>query len=218
MGKKIAFSGSSGAGKTTLVEYISGLSGIKHISGSSGQLKTEGDKLFVSRMGYPGGGHSGVIRYSALNPEYGIANQKLLQLRRAQMIADNEEFITDRSPIDNFAYFVNQVGYHPMVDDIMTESFLGDCLAAWENLDYVVFVKAVQPREVERNGSRVANRYYQKAIDAQFEYWLKFFQETSMDGPEVLIIDYWDLDQRKEAVINFLGLENEIPNAGSGSN
>lgn len=204
--RKVAFSGSSGSGKTTLVEFAAFACKLTHISGSAGDVKKEGDKMLIDEMlQYPGGGHVGVIRFSALNPEYGVMNQKMLQMRRRELIMENENFITDRSPIDNLTYMVNQVGYHPMVTDAMIEEFAKDCLSAWEELTHVVYVKAVQPKEVEVNGSRVANAWYQKAIDAQFEYWLKnYFLKNSLEGPKVLVIDYWDLDKRKEAVLEFL--------------
>jgi hypothetical protein len=85
------------------------------------------------------------------------------------------------------------------------EEFMKECLEAWEELTHVIYVKAVQPNEVEKNGSRVANRYYQKAIDAQFEYWLvNFFVKNAQVGPKILTLDMWDLDTRKEVVTEFL--------------
>lgn len=203
---KVAFSGSSGSGKTTLVTFVAEKLGLAHISGSAGDVKKEGDKMLIDDiLQYPGGGHVGVIRYSALNPEYGLMNQKMLQMRRRELIMENDNFITDRSPIDNLTYMVNQVGYHPMVSDAIIAEFAKDCLSAWEELTHVVYVKAVQPSEVETNGSRVANSWYQKAIDAQFEYWLNnYFRKHSVAGPEVLVIDFWDLEKRKELVIDFL--------------
>jgi hypothetical protein len=203
---KIAFSGSSGSGKTTLVTFVAETLGLTHISGSAGDVKKEGDKMIVDEVfKYPGGGHVGVIRYSALNPEYGLMNQKLLQLRRAELITNNDNFVTDRSPADNLTYFINQMAYHPMITDEITEQFMADCLRAWEELDKVIYVKAVQPKEIEVNGSRVSNRFYQKAIDAQFEYWIQnYFIPNSIDGPDVLIINYWDLNRRKEEVLEFI--------------
>lgn len=204
--RKVAFSGSSGSGKTTLVTYAAYECGLTHISGSAGDVKKEGDKMIIDDMlHYPGGGHVGVIRFSALNPEYGLMNQKILQMRRRELIMENNNFITDRSPIDNLTYMVNQVGYHPMVTDDMIEAFAKDCLQAWDELTHVVYVKAVQPKEVEVNGSRVANAWYQKAIDAQFEYWLNnYFLKHSIAGPKVMVIDFWDLDLRKMKVLEFL--------------
>lgn len=212
---KIAFTGTSGAGKTTLVTWlVEELQKYdpeyKHISGSAGDVKTEGDKMIVDEaFKYPGGGHAGVIRYSALNPEYGLMNQKLLQMRRAEIIANNDKFVTDRSPLDNLTYMINQVAYHPMITDAMVIEFASDCLRAYEELTHLIYIKAVQPSEVERNGSRIANSWYQKAIDAQFAYWLdNFFYTQSFNGPEVLVINYWDLDKRKKAIRNFLDLKD----------
>ena len=202
---KIAFSGSSGSGKTTLVTFVAEALGLTHISGSAGDVKQEADKAIIDDiLRYPGGGHAGVIRYSALNPEYGIMNQQLLQMRRQEIIQNNTDFVTDRSPADNMTYFINQVGYHPMVTDEMCKLFFENCLKAWEGLTHVIYVKAVQPDVVERNGSRSANKWYQQSVDVQFEYWIKRLQQASTDGPEVLIIDYWDLETRKEHVVQFL--------------
>jgi deoxyadenosine/deoxycytidine kinase len=203
---KIAFSGSSGSGKTTLVTFVKEKFGLTHISGSAGDVKKEEDKAILDNdYAYPGGGHVGVIRYSALNPEYGLLNQEMLQMRRQELIENNDNFVTDRSPADNLTYFINQVAYHPMVTDEKVEEFMQKCLEAWEHLSHVIYVKAVQPAEVERNGSRVANRYYQKAIDCQFEFWINnYFLKKASDGPKVLIIDFWDLNKRKELVTDFI--------------
>jgi hypothetical protein len=212
---RVAFSGSSGSGKTTLVEFVAKELGLRHISGSAGDVKTEEDKMILQEnpYNYPGGGHSGVIRYSALNPEYGLKNQELLLQRRTEIIKGihpvhgphNNNFVTDRSPADNVVYFISQVGYHPMVTDDITQKHLENALAAWNELTHVIYVKAVQPKEVERNHSRVANRFYQKSIDALFDYWINnYLIPNSVDGPEVMIIDYWDLEVRKDRVIRFL--------------
>lgn len=211
---KIAFSGSSGSGKTTLVTFVAEKLGLPHISGSAGDVKTEGDKRILAEdpYDYPGGGHVGVIRYSALNPEYGWQNQLLLQMRRQQIIEGThpsnpgvDQFVTDRSPADNITYCVNQVGFHPYVNDQMMAEFFDHCLEAWQQLTHVIYVKAVQPHGVEVNGSRVANKFYQKAIDAQFEFWIGQLQSKSVAPPELLVIDYWDLETRKTQVLNFLG-------------
>ena len=199
---KVAFSGSSGSGKTTLVTWLAETTGLQHISGSAGDVKQEGDKMIIDDLlGYPGGGHHGVIAYSALNHTYGVMNQQLLQVRRQAIIETNDNFVTDRSPADNITYFINQCGYFPEVSDAMCQEFFNKCLEAWEGLDYVFYVKAVQPHSVEVNGSRIANKFYQQAIDVQFEYWIKRLMEKSVIGPVVTFIDFWDLDQRKELVL-----------------
>lgn len=200
---KVAFTGTSGSGKTTLVKWVAQEFGLRHISGSAGDLARPGDNLLKEMFGFPGGGHSGVIKFSALNPEFGILNQQTLQRRRADVITNNTDFVTDRSPIDNLTYFVNQVGFHPMVTDEIVADFIGQCINAWSKLTHVIYIRPVQPYGVEQNFSRVDNQYYQYAIDAQFNEWYKrIFKDVS--GPMFHMIDYWDLKMRKETIYNFL--------------
>lgn len=205
---RIAFTGSSGSGKTTMVKFVADQFNLEHISGSAGDVLSNGDKAYLRQTyGYDGGkGHLGVITESAKNPAYGLANQWLLQRRRAEIIKMNDNFVTDRSPIDNLTYFISQVGYHNGVDDREVEKFISACQDAWTYLTHVIYIKAVQPGAVENNGSRIANRYYQRAIDAQFQFWLdEVFRRTK--GPKVLTIDFWDINQRKELITNFLNQE-----------
>lgn len=206
---KIAFTGSSGSGKTTLVKYVAEQFKLNHISGSAGDVKKpEDDALLTERHGVRPDGHSEVIAMSAQNVHWGLDNQLILQQRRAEIILNNENFVTDRSPIDNLTYMVNQVGFHKQINDQVISHFMHNCLAAWRELTHVIYVKAVQPGKVEDNGSRVANKFYQKSIDAQFNYWLDevFLPDylNTEQGPRVLIIDFWDLEERKTLVKNFL--------------
>lgn len=204
---KIALSGSSGSGKTTLTKFISERLGMPHLSGSAGDLYTKQDRDFL-RDTYQydtGKGHGDVIKASAVDPGFGIANQRIILQRRIQLIGDNPKFVTDRSPADNIVYFLNQVGFHKEVTDRDCGVFLDLVQKAWGLLDYVIYIKAVQPREVEDNGSRVSNWFYQQSIDAQFEFWINYLMKKNRrNKPDVLTIDYWNLDRRKEEVLDFL--------------
>lgn len=213
---KIAFTGSSGSGKTTLVKFVEQELGLKHISGSAGDIKTESDRaVLASLLGEEENGHLSVIKNSVLKPIYGINNQYILQYRRANIIRHNINFVTDRSPLDNLTYFINQVGFLPEVTDAIVEEFANKCYEALKGLTHLIYIKAVQPIEVENNGSRIANKWYQKSVDAQFEYWLfnyflpkreyeTFGGAIELPFPKILIIDFWDLNQRKENLLNFL--------------
>lgn len=203
---KVAFSGSSGAGKTTLVTWAAQELGLTHRSGSAGDIKSMDQKWELwDKHGYPGGGHLGVIKYSALNPEYGRDNQAKLLQGRSDLIRTQDNFITDRSPCDNAAYFLTQCAY--AATDAQTKEHLDKCIEAYGMLTHVIFIRAVQPIDlgVEKNGSRVDNQYYQKfVIDQVFK---KCFDELFRPAhPHVnyLEIDFWDLDQRKAAVVDFL--------------
>lgn len=202
---KVAFSGTSGAGKTTLVHYVNDQLGLNWINGSAGQMKKEWQKMkLIEEYGYPGGGHAAVIKYSAINPEYGLENQQMLQAARANAISKNNNFVTDRSPVDNISYFCLQAAF--MHEEKVADEFYEKCLEAFSELTHVIYVKAVQPQEIERNGSRIDNRYFQRSVDAVFQYWLNRMTNEVMDGPEVLTIDFWDLEKRQQAVKDFLGL------------
>ena len=201
---KVALAGSSGSGKTTLVKFVQQELGLEWISGSAGDLYTPEDVSYLQDMlKHPGGGHHGVIAYSALNSTFAIQNQQLLLLRRTELFTKYNNFVTDRSPADNLTYFVSQCGYHPEVTDQIASDFIDNCKKAWGLLTHVVYIKAVQPNAVENNGSRISNKYYQKAIDAQFEMWIDTIFKY-VPGPRILCLDYWDLDKRKEAVLAFL--------------
>jgi deoxyadenosine/deoxycytidine kinase len=206
---KVAFTGSSGAGKTTLVTYVAQRFGLKHISGSAGDLFSPEDRkrLYNDREE----GHLGVIRQSAMDLKFGVEFQKLLLARRTDIIIANDNFVTDRSPIDNLTYTINQIGYHPQVTDQWIELFSQDCLKAFWELTHVIYIRACQPTTVENNGSRIANWWYQQSIDAQFERWLHWFMNQTTyikppNSPKILCIDFWDLDRRKKLIDQFLKL------------
>lgn len=211
---KVAFSGSSGSGKTTLVNYVAKEFNLRHISGSSGDLLNDADKEYLSTFhGYSGGyGHLGVIQKSSIDVNYGVDNQTLIMRRRAELIANNDNFVTDRSPLDNLTYFISQVGFHPSVNDYVISQFAHDCLISFYGLTHLIFVRAVQPDSVENNGSRIHNKWYQRSSDAQFDYWLRNYfmkEKLSYHGeilqkPKILGIDFWDLEKRKELVKHFL--------------
>lgn len=204
---KVAFSGTSGSGKTTLAKWVAEKLNIPHISGSAGDLYTKQDRDFLRNtyLYETGKGHGDVIIASAIDPAFGATNQRIILQRRIQLIGDNPKFVTDRSPADNIVYYLNQVGFHKEITNDDCRVFLDFVQQAWQMLDYVIYVKAVQPNGVEDNGSRVSNWYYQQSIDAQFEFWIDYLMRyTRRDKPNVLIIDYWDLNRRKEEVLDFL--------------
>lgn len=202
---KIAMSGSSGSGKTTLGNWIADEFNLKHIPCSAGDLLDGNDLSFLKEsFNYEGNeGHYGVIKRSAENGEFGYLFQNMLLNNRTHLISNNDDFIMDRSPVDNLTYFISQVGFHPGMEDRLAEIFIQKCFRAWNMLTHVIYVKAVQPGKVENNGSRIVNKYWQQAIDAQFDHWFKtlFFTDKN---PKILRINFWDLEGRKQAIREFL--------------
>lgn len=203
---KIAFTGTSGSGKTTLVKWVSKEFKLQHISGSAGDMSTQADKeYFKNKFGYFGEGHLDVIKFSAISPFFAFENQERNRWNRNKLIQENDNFVTDRSPLDNLVYCIAQAGFHKEISDNMIENFAYNCLLTWGELTHVIYVKAVQPHGIEDNGSRISNKWYQQASDAQFEYWLKnWFVLKQIGGPKLLILRVWDLDTRKDVISNFL--------------
>jgi len=204
---KIAFSGTSGSGKTTLVRFLEQESKLPHISASAGDLLTVTDKEILGRepFNYKGDGHLSVIKHSAINPRYAYENQYRLLHRRTQLLHGTHplfpgvvDFITDRSPIDNIVYFMMQTAYHAEVTDALAEEFVNVAVRAAEELDHIIYVKAVQPGEVENNGSRINKRLYQLSVDQVFNYWFEFVKDRLKNSKtQFHVIDFWDLDRRK---------------------
>ncbi len=190
--------GPSGAGKTTLAQMLRERFHLPLISGSAASIKSPEERAQLARFAFPGGGHVGAIRFSALNPEFAWENMTVQLAARSRLIESAERFVTDRSPLDNIVFAVNQCGYSPLVTEPMLDVFFDEALRIWRRLDLVVYVRQVCPFKISGKASRVENRYYQRALDAQYEYWLReFFAAASGQPlPKVITLTQWDLDDR----------------------
>jgi hypothetical protein len=202
---KIALTGTSGSGKTTLANWISEYFQVPFISGSAGDILTQEDRMAMRDIFgvEEGAGHAGVIKSSMADYSFGMAFQQILLKRRTNLILYNPHFVTDRSPLDNITFMINQCGFHKEVTDRFVEVFIDQAIYAWEKLDGLIYIKPCQPERIEDNGSRVTNRFYQSAVDAQFQFWLDYLR--SVRGmPKVCVIHFWNLDARKELVKEFI--------------
>lgn len=202
---KIALSGPSGTGKTTLCKFIEEEFSVDHVSSSAGDLLTPADKeLLRKRYGYNSSGHSNVIRLSATHPPFGLEFQNLVALRRSSMIAlSNSGIVTDRSAIDNMVYYALQVA-HQYPEHFFNE-LLSTALPGFKALSHLILLSLNNP-EIEDNNSRVANMGYQTAVSGAFSsiYYRYFQRYTKMYNIKVLHVDFWDLEQRKDLIKRFL--------------
>lgn len=203
---KIAFTGTSGSGKTTLATWLADRLEIPFMVGSSGTLYELEDRNFLfHKFGFRGEkGHQHVIQESHKNPELGMVIQDMVRRRRAENFRENVNFVTDRSPLDNWVYFMSQAGIYRNETECL--EFYNKCIEMVMELDYLVYVPAMLP-EIEDNGSRVANKYVQRMIDHQFhaEYaLLKRVIENSGIKTRLLRINMVDLQMRKDYLINNL--------------
>lgn len=200
---KIAFSGPSGLGKTTLANQIAGKLGIPHPSTSAGDIFTKGDKKYLEdNFGYEGRGHKNVINMSSQCPDFGIEFQRLILERRAEQIRSIDPVVLDRCPIDNMVYLLTQTAHNMPESDVTI--FLNQAQEIYMGLTHVIIIRySADIPGVEDNKSRVPNRYFQKYISDVFGgVYTRYF--SHIVGPRVMEIDFWDLNQRLNTVLEFV--------------
>jgi hypothetical protein len=164
---RIAFAGSSGAGKTTMVNYLKEKYKLPWINGSSGQIKHEQDNFQLKLMGLDQGhGHAAVIRSGHQNPiAAGCNQQAILRGRIAAMRSAGLNFVTDRSPIDSIVYMLMQCSMYE--GEVWCGEFIKEAKQALAMLTHIIWVRPLD--HVEDNGSRVPNIFFQQVVDGTFD-------------------------------------------------
>lgn len=202
---RVAFTGPSGAGKTTLVKFINETYGLPWLNGSSGDLKTVSDTRRLTRDGLvQGRGHLEVIKSGHANPAAAWTNQLCVLTRRNDLVNSNGDYVTDRCPMDNIVYMLTQTSMYRDPKEI--ETFINMAAKHMMCLTHVIQLKPLG--WVEDNGSRIPNIYYQNMIDAVFCRVIEQYYEAKIDWtpkPKLLVLETSNLDKRKELIKNFLG-------------
>lgn len=201
---KIAFCGPSGSGKTTLAQFIADEFKLQYLRGSAGYILPDEDKEVLTKLGYEFTGHHEVIQKCS-NPDFAYNFENMVRHRRKELILSNDNFITDRSPVDNMVYFLTQTSYH--MTDFNVVGFKQECQAALNGLTHLIYIRCVnESRQIENNNSRIPNFHYQRMIDAVFTHALsEYFVESFLpNGVKFLSLDVWDLEKRKQLVKEFL--------------
>jgi hypothetical protein len=203
---KIAFSGPSGVGKTTLCKHVEEVMSVPHLSTSASDVFSKESKERLIQLGWTQSGHKDVIIHSIKNPKFGKAFQDFLLEDRANQINSNKRFVIDRCPIDNLVYRILQVGIHETPDEWI--EFLAKALATLQELDLVILILASKDiPSIEDNKSRIPNLVYQKAVSSVFEMvfgLVKEYNDFLSNQPLIRVIDTWDLGMRKARVNSFL--------------
>jgi len=154
----------------------------------------------MEEYGYGGDiGHRKLINLQNLAPDFGIQWQQACLESRSKVIKNRNNFVMDRSPIDNAVYMMTQVSHNMNEDQILT--FLHRAIESYRELTHIILlpVNAAQTN-VEDNGSRVSNLFFQQYISRVFDDMFNRYFDHKHEGPKVIRIDTWDLDLRKKII------------------
>ncbi len=201
---KIAFSGPSGLGKSTLCKIVQDSNpNIKWLSTSAGDILSGKVKEALEiDYGYKGTGHKDVINLSCREPDFGRDFQTELLIARISQISRNDNFVIDRCPIDNVVYMLTQVGHNFM--EAYCDDFIKQAQETFQKLTHVIIIAYSSDIPIiEDNKSRIPNKFYQQYIsDVFMGVYTRYF--ANLVGPQVIILDTWDLTSRSETVQTFL--------------
>jgi adenylate kinase family enzyme len=195
MNKKIYISGVSGTGKSTLAKHFAEVFKIPFVETSTKPLWPK----------YGIKSHQELIQKATIDPVFGIDFQFELLEFREQMLKDHENFITDRSPIDNLVYFLGQNS--AFATETQTEEYVIRCTKLLDQGSHCIFLKFTPDIPLENDGMRVVNRYYQIYSDNVFEHVLQmYFAKTWSDTHtnKILKIAGWNWGKRVEAVSQYI--------------
>lgn len=201
---KIGLTGPSGSGKTTLANFIAEKFDLDFLPGSASLMHNEEAKEFLkTKYNYDPRGHRNVINLSNSNPEFGYDFQRLLLESRILKLKGNDNFVTDRTPIDNLAYFLMQCS-HNQTESVCLEYINQAIKGMVESGLTDLFIIMPNDGWTEDNQSRVNNNFYQHMSFSVFVHVLNryFLGPLSKAGIQHQIISVWDLEQRKNLIHN----------------
>ena len=193
MDKRIFITGPSGMGKTKLAEYIEERWLIPYVNTSASRIwPTYGFK-----------DHKDAHRKSILDPKLGLAYQNEVLTNRVRDLREQPEFICDRSPLDNFIYFI--VNLAPFVTQQETETFIEKCAKAMGI--GTGFIRIPYSKEIRLDGDkRIENPYYHQLTD-QIANWAIWSNEINICRVDKkLTINHWNWKLRTKIVDEWISL------------
>jgi predicted ATPase len=142
---KIAFSGASGTGKTTLARWISEEYGIP--------LNPVGARSIAAEMGF-------ATPYGADAAGRRGEFQRRLLVRKLEWEADHDSFVTDRTPLDNIAY----TALHSV--DSVDEMMLSEAIAGTHWYTLIVMCPLSGFWCTDEDVARMMGRTYHELFEA----------------------------------------------------
>lgn len=198
---RVALCGPSGTGKTTLAKYISEEFNLPFIQGSASLIMDEKTRKDLNeRFNYEPTGHKDVINQSSKNPEFGIAFQEELLNSRINKLSPLQSFVTDRSSVDNIAYFLAQCSHNATEEQ--TAIHIVRATEFSNHITHFINIRVVNELGIEDNGSRVTNIYFQEMMGAVFQ--MVIHEKMNIPLYKILTLGIWDLQNRKESIKTFL--------------
>lgn len=159
---KLFICGPAGIGKTTLAKTLAMQNNINYINGSSSVLW---DKYKVKC-------HVELVNKIERDPDLGLRFQMDLLEYRNQKISGLDNYVTDRSPIDNWVYFLLQNTHNH--DESITRTYKDICQSSLVShinkggkILFLGLPNAYKP--IISDGKRIDNWFYQHLVNAIFE-------------------------------------------------
>lgn len=195
--KRIFISGISGAGKTTLAQYISHRYRIPFINGSS--------KVLWEEEGIDS--HAEIIKKSVMDPVWGLDFQYKLLKYREEQISKHEQFVTDRSPVDNLVYTLLQLS--PYLGNDVMERYKNTCdeLLGFGNQLIYLDVLETPDFRLEDDGMRVGNMHYQAIVNTMFRKVITEKYLTNIGALDLKPINTWRWEDRVKEVESMFNVQ-----------
>lgn len=187
--RKIYISGTSGTGKTTLAKYLSMRYRIPFVSSSAKEIWEQ----------YGVKNHQELIAMTMKDPKLGLKFQNHLIEHRLEKLEGLDQYVTDRGPLDNLVYFMSQCSSQLSEEDTM--NYIQACRDAYP-LGFTQIYLTNNPLEMEVDGYRIDNRYYQTMVDVLYMHYTQvntLFEPTEGVSPLYILPD-WDWEKRVKAV------------------
>lgn len=187
MKNKIFITGPSGIGKTTIAKYISKEHGIPYISTSASNL--------WPTFGF--NSHQEAHIRTSNDKNLGMRYQYAIMEERA-MALTNGTWVTDRSPMDNIAYFLLTMGH--AITEKEARDFIHTASKMLSTCDGIIHLKSCNQGPIEDNRKRILNPYYQMMVDSIISMVI----DNTCSNIPILELTTWDLDLRKQLTDTWL--------------